>query len=406
MLPACALAVAGCAVNRPSLSNAELDALAASTRTRMVEDQREVVGKLVRRMRRELDEHAQETARGQQTPPPVFDVLVLSGGGDYGAFGAGVLNGWGAVAGELARPEFDVVTGVSTGALIAPYAFLGDASSYEQILSLYSEPKSDWMALRGLFFFLPNNASFADSKGLRRDLEASLPPTLIQRIAAESEKDRALVIGTTNLDMGVTRGFILGEESEDAAYTGKYDRIYDILMASAAIPGAYPPVVIDGNLYVDGGTTANVLFGTNMRSRESIIGQWRERYPGQPPARVRFWVIVNNQLEIKINRVKPEWPSILSHSVSTAIRASTIASLRNLAAQVDLLRVAGIQAEFRYIAIPEDWRPPVEGNFQPETMRSLAELGQQLGTTETSWRTTLPGESPPTEATAAVSSPR
>ena len=77
------------------------------------------------------------------TTPPTIDVLVISGGGDWGAFGAGVLKGWGRVRGEMARPQFDIVTGVSTGALIAPFAFLGDDPSIDRIVHLYRNPHKD-----------------------------------------------------------------------------------------------------------------------------------------------------------------------------------------------------------------------------------------------------------------------
>jgi len=332
------LIAGGCAVNRPALKKEELEKRAARTREEMVRDYRVVTQKLVDRMDHELAEHADAVAAGKSADAPTFDVLILSGGGDYGAFGAGVLKGWGKVNGPLTRPRFDVVTGVSTGALIAPFAFIGDDEAYDQIVKLYREPKKDWVALRGLLFFLPWQESFADTKGLRRDLQRELPPKLIQRIADESRDNRVLRIGTTNLDMGVTRGFALGEEAEQAAYTGDYTRVYDILMASAAIPGAFPPVVIDDELYVDGGTTSNILFGSNLRSREAIIGAWKDKYPGRQTARIRFWVIVNNQLGVAPTQVQPKWPSIVGNSLSTAIRFSTIASLRNLAAQSELIR--------------------------------------------------------------------
>jgi len=122
---------------------------------------------------------------GQATKPPTIDVLIISGGGDWGAFGAGVLKGWGRVQGELARPTFDVVTGVSTGALIAPFAFLGDDESYDRIVQLYRHPQDDWAMSRGTFFFLPNNPSFFSLPGLEREMRTALDRPMLERIAAE-----------------------------------------------------------------------------------------------------------------------------------------------------------------------------------------------------------------------------
>src|ERR1051326_4447459 len=92
-----------------------------------------------------------------RTPRATIDFLIISGGGDWGAFGAGVLKGWGRVKGELARPQFDAVTGVSTGALIAPFAFLRDDESIERIVQLYRNPAVAIASSRGLLFFLLNN---------------------------------------------------------------------------------------------------------------------------------------------------------------------------------------------------------------------------------------------------------
>ena len=386
--------VGGCAVDRPALTPNELVMLRDRTLATMRDEQAENAEKLVRRMHAEMAALAEARARGEEREEPTFDFLVLSGGGDYGAFGAGVLSAWGGVKGELARPEFDVVTGVSTGALIAPFAYLGDDASYAQVERLYREPKDDWVVLKGLLFFWPWSESFASTRGLRRDVEAQLTRADIDRIAEISRtQERALGIGTTNLDLGVMRGFNLGEEAERVKYTGDYGRVYDILMASAAIPGAFPPVEIDGSLYVDGGTTANILFGANLRAQKQLVGLWKATYPGVKPARIRFWVIVNNHLGDVAKVVRPTWPSIAGTSLSTAIRFSTIASLRNLQAQVELLRaVEGFDAEFRYIAIPDEWRPPVEGTFKKETMGALVELGRKLGADVRSWRTELPAE--------------
>lgn len=394
----------GCGVSRPALSEAELNERAEEARTEAAEDYRIIVEKMARRMYAEQEEHAATPASERPSEDPVFDLLVISGGGDKGAFGAGVLKGWRRVSGELAMPEFDVVTGVSTGALIAPFAYMGDEQSIDQIVALYSEPKDDWFSLRGVLFFLPWNESFVDTKGLRRDLREQLPPAKIQRLAELSRTDRVLAIGTTNLDLGVMRGFALGEESERAVASGDYSRIYDIMMASAAIPGAFPPVVIDDALFVDGGTVSNILFGSNIRSKDWLVARWREMHPGRRPSKMRFWVIINNSFGPAPSRVEQRWPSIVGASLATAIRFSTIASLRNLEAQVELLRVEdGLEAEFRYLAIPPEWRAPKPGQFQKETMRSLVELGESLGADPGSWQRTLPSSSvaPPDEIGSA-----
>lgn len=384
------LALAGCATERPKLTEQELADLRIQTLEQIKTDQVMAATKFVRRMKTKQDEYEAARAAGQNPREPVFNVLVISGGGDWGAFGAGALKGWGEIQGDKARPEFDVVTGVSTGALIAPFAFLGQSQDYEEICELYRNPKQDWVELKDWFFFLPWRESFTTTKGLRRDVEASLTHERIGRIAGASEEQRSLIIGTTNLDLGVNRPFPLGEISERAVKTGEYGRVYDVLMASSAVPAAFPPEVIDGSLYVDGGTTANMLAGANIRSDKSLGGLWKKIYPDRKMSKIRIWVIVNNQMSDVPKIVSPTWPSITGEALTTMTRFSNIASMRLLDYQVELMRkVDGIDVEYFYLAVPDDFRVPVEGTFKKETMRALADLGYQLGSDPKSWHSTL-----------------
>ena len=120
---------------------------------------------------------------GRLSAPPVIDILIVSGGGDWGAFGAGFLKGWGQVPpGPMARPQFDIVTGVSTGALIAPFAFLGTDETIETIVQLYRHPKPDWVKQRGMLYFLPNNISFAEVPGLEREMRERIDLQMIKRL--------------------------------------------------------------------------------------------------------------------------------------------------------------------------------------------------------------------------------
>src|ERR1700750_1846627 len=93
-------------------------------------------------------------ANHKRPDPPVVDILIISGGGDWGAFGTGFLKGWGKIpkSDPMARPDFDIVTGVSTGALIAPFAYIGSEAAIEQIVKLYRNPQPDWVKKRFLFF--------------------------------------------------------------------------------------------------------------------------------------------------------------------------------------------------------------------------------------------------------------
>lgn len=382
---ACAATVACSARQRPQMSETELiearDRYLAIVAAENEEDL--VLG--LERGRREVEARAADP----DAPEPRFDVLIISGGGDYGAFGAGFLKGWGTVEDPVwRRPEFDLVTGVSTGALIAPFAFVGDEDAYERILNLYREPKEDWFNLKGLLFFLPTNESFLSIDGLARDIEREVDEALVRRIVEERGKGRLLQISATNVDLGMRRVWDLGREGERAlAEGGSLERIHERMRASSAIPAAFPPVEIEGYLYVDGAVTSNILYNANMRSPSSAVHRWRELHPDTPLPPFRFWVIVNNQLTQIPQVTAPTWVGVTASVASSAVRAATATALELLASEVAYLNATGaVDAEFFVVAIPDYWRPPTTGIFQKETMDSLADLGEKLGRQPASWR--------------------
>ena len=133
-------------------------------------------------------------------------------------------------------PKFDVVTGVSTGTLIAPFAFLGDTQSINQIANLYRNPKADWVKQRGFLYFLPNNISFAEVPGLEREVRSHLDMDMIRRIVEAGADGRLLAVNTTNLDEAASCPFDLVAEARQALVSGKLDRIHNIVLASAGDP--------------------------------------------------------------------------------------------------------------------------------------------------------------------------
>lgn len=389
MLAACSIAMGlgGCAVNRRVLTADELICRKAASDARAAVERTAMIEKIVRRWKLEWDEYQ----AGRTKEPPTFDVLVISGGGDKGAFGAGFLLGWSTVEGDRSRPQFDVVTGVSTGALIAPFAFVGDSMSTSRVCDLYKDPKDDWVELNGVLFFLPAKESFLDPAGLRRDLANEVNERLVQDIVTGSLQERVLAIGTTNLDLGVTKTWDLTEEAERALTPGgSFKRITDILMASAAIPAAYPPVVIDDELHVDGGTTSNILIISDFQADDTPRKLFRQRYPEIPLPKTRYWVIINNRIDPPPRIVQPRWWNITEASVDTMIRSSTLTTLRYFASEVEYIRdVEGVDAELYYVAIPETWSPDARGTFDRDKMLELVDLGVRLGTDPASWKNDL-----------------
>jgi Patatin-like phospholipase len=379
------LVLGGCgpAVTRPPVTQQDLLKLRTTGDEQAVAEGRRLIGRVLQRTKAEYDRRA---AAGQ--PPPVIDILIISGGGDWGAFGAGFLKGWQKLpAGHpLAKPEFDAVTGVSTGTLIAPFAFLGDEQSIDQIVNLYRNPEADWVRQRGILYFLPDNISFAEVPGLEREMRKHITVDILRRIAKAGADGRLLAINTTNLDEATSRVFDLVVEAQRAVDTGQVDRVHNIMLASAGIPGAFPFRIIDDELYVDGGVTGNIIYGGRIAEEDSLPAAWQKAYPKLPIPKIRFWVIFNNQFRPVPQLTAPNWPAVIQRSLETSTRAATATAVRHLFAMAEISRLKRkADIDVRVVSIPGDWFPPVPGVFIKESMNNLADLGEKMGADPASW---------------------
>ena len=326
-----------------------------------------------------------------RSPQATMDFLILSGGGDWGAFGAGVLKGWGRLKGEMARPQFDIVTGVSTGALIAPFAFLGDDESIERIVRLYRNPKADWTQSRGLLFFLPNNPSFYSLPGLEREIRVTLDRGMLERVAAQEASGRLLLVNTTNVDLGDSHPWDMVAEAKASLAAGNPDRVHRILLASAGIPAIFPARAIGEHLYVDGAITGNILYGARVDQETGVAAQWRAKHGNARPPRVRYWVIFNNQFRFPPQVTQERWADIMTRATIMATQSATVSAMRHLEAMAELTRRKyGIDVELRVMSVPESWIPPAQGTFNKEVMNALADLGEKMGADPASWSNGVP----------------
>lgn len=350
---------------------------------------RELTTRLLGRLTAKADALSAGSARGHRL---TIDLLVISGGGDWGAFGAGVLKGWRRVKGELALPQFDVVTGVSTGALIAPFAFLGDEQSIESIVQLYRNPYTDIAVSRSALFFLPNNPSFYVLPGLERQLKNTVDRAMVERLAAEQASGRALLVNTTNIDLGDNRVWDLLAEARKALDSHDNSSLYGVMLASAGIPGVFPARGIGKYLYVDGAITGNIVYTGESHDRDkTVLARWRAEHPRAPALRVRYWVIFNNQLRFPPEIIRNRWPELINRATIMSTQTSTVNSLRHLYALAEVERLrGGVDFQVRMISVPEDWVPPKAGNFVKEVMNELADLGEKMGADPASWRTEAP----------------
>lgn len=324
--------------------------------------------------------------RGSDLPPAYF--LAVSGGGDNGAYGAGFLNGWSASG---TRPEFKVVTGISTGALIAPFAFLGP--KYDYVLRrVYTETsQKDIFKKRGIVKGIFGDA-MADSRPLANVISSYVNRALLDEIAAEYAKGRLLLVGTANLDAlePVIWNLTAIATSQDPNATKLFA---NVLLASASIPGAFPPVMIDVNaggtryqeMHVDGGTMAQVfLYPPSLSLADA-------------PQRKRVLYIIRNA------RLDPDWASVERRTLSIATRA--IASLTRTQGIGDLYRIYATSQrdglDFNLTYIPRTFDTPHNENFETAYMRSLFDVGFQAGKDARQWEKFPPGFQAPIERVPA-----
>jgi len=330
--------------------------------------------------RRELE---QRTKTGDTGPLSPAHFLAVSGGGDNGAFGAGLLNGWTAAG---SRPGFKLVTGVSTGALIAPFAFLGQ--KYDPVLKeIYTGISSkDVLAERNFLAAVLADA-MADNAPLWGLIKKYVTEQLLQEIAAEYAKGRLLLVGTTNLD---ARQGVIWNMGKIAA-SGHPQALHlfrSILIASAALPGAFPPVFIDveakgqryQEMHVDGGASAQVfVYPTTyqLAERAAAMGMQRERH---------LYVIRNARLD-------PDWAHVERRTMSIAGRAIT--SLIQTQGKGDVYRIFSVaqrdQLDFNLAYIPESFKVEHKEEFDNFYMRQLFQLGYDLAKSGYDWGKVPPG---------------
>lgn len=316
---------------------------------------------------------------------PLVEYLALSGGADDGAFGAGLLVGW-SKRGD--RPKFEVVTGVSAGALIAPYAFLGPGYD-RQLAELWTTFDANAVATPQVLAGLLGAEAIADSTPLRNLIASHVDRRMLGRIAHEYRNGRVLMIGTTNLDAQRQVIWNMGEIAV-AATRGDLEAaelFRDVLLASASLPGIFPPVHIKvrvgdqvfEEMHVDGGPTRQVFLAPAQFS----LRTFDKLYP-QPPIR-RVYVVRNGKLAPTYEAVKPNTLAISARSLFTVTKNQSVGDINQIYAMTER-----DGAEFRLASIPASFTAESTQPFDPVYMKALFEVGYRLGLQGSNWERTPP----------------
>ncbi len=307
-----------------------------------------------------------------------LNMLSLSGGGQNGAFGAGFLVGW-RESGQ--RPEFDIVAGVSTGSLLATHALLGTPADDALLEEMYTQiTDKDIYEGRSVFDVLSGTDSLRDTAPLRALIAKYITAETLQRVAAAYDDNRLMFVGTTNVDYGQTWIWNMSL----LAKHGELDLYRQVLLASASFPIVFPPVEIDGHLFVDGAARSNVVvmgIGGTEKPEPSVYG------PGN------LYLISNGRANHP--------PEALRRALGD-VAATTVGVMMDQSMQTALARsyfgAKFLGYRFNMIAIPDDvdiGRDPLA--FDPVQMRAAFDAGRALAQQSDPWSHKPPntGDIPP-----------
>jgi predicted acylesterase/phospholipase RssA len=320
-----------------------------------------------------------------KTYPPLH-YLAISGGAYDGAFGAGLLYGWSETG---KRPYFAIVTGVSTGALIAPFVFIGPEYD-SKIKELFTTTNSSnifvgsaWSVLDGI----TGGLALTDNAPLARKIEEAITTEIMEKIAAEHNKGKRLFIGTTNIE--AQRGVIwdigaIANSGNPAALT----LIHKVMLASSSIPGVFSPVFInvevDGKSYseihADGGVTSQV-FIYPLKLQRSVIDEFVHYRLDR-----HLYIIRNSKVTPEYKTLEPGFFALSQRSIETLTKYQGLGDLFRLyvGAQRD-----GVDYNLAYI--PADFTAESTEVFDPEYMSKLFDVGYSLGTQPNHWMKKPPG---------------
>ena len=306
------------------------------------------------------------------------NVLALSGGGAGGAFGAGALVGW-TRAGT--RPEFQVVTGVSVGALVAPFAFLGSAWD-DKLREAFSGGRTEHLLRRrwsGALF----GSSLYRGQPLASLVDSFMTIEMVRAIGVEAAKGRLLLVATTKLDTEQTVVWNLTAIAAQGTEAAR-ELIRDVLIAAASVPGAFPPVMIHveslgqrfDEIHVDGAATTTLLTGTEIpgflpRSVDALLG-------------ARLYILVNEQLGAVAQATPGTTIGIIKRGLAAEFRSSARADLAIafLAAESEGMTVMASD-------IPTDYPDFGSLDLDRTTMSRLFDFAAHCGASGQLWSTPL-----------------
>jgi predicted acylesterase/phospholipase RssA len=311
-----------------------------------------------------------------------INFLALSGGGEDGSFAAGIITGW-TQNGD--RPEFDVITGVSAGALASPFVFLGP--EYDNVLlDVYSNLSHQDIYRTQIFSGIFGGSAILDTRPLKDLISTYVTVEVLNKIAQYHLQGRRLWIGTTNLDAGRPVIWDIGEIAL-SGLPNALELVHNILLASSAVPGIFPPVIIDvtaGNkkyteLHVDGGVTRQAFLYPSRLVETDVTQELENKFQR------RLFIIRNGRSQAVYDPVNTNLYSIALKSLNMTIENKAIG---------DLYRIYVITSrdsiDYNLAIIPKSFNVKPKQSFDPEYTKALFNVGYELAKDGYPWKKSPP----------------
>lgn len=372
LLSACVGASACAAIHRPPATIASLtnDAHAISVAERATTDT--VIERLALRAAKRGDKR--------------LDILLLSGGGQMGAYGAGFLRGW-QTRTDGGIPQFDLVTGVSTGALQSVFAVIGTQPALDTLSAIYRRagerfaPSIDW------WFWLRKTGGVLNTSRFRKSIKDQLDEQMQRDLRAVFADGRQLVISSTDYDLGIGRTWDVAREL-DTTKAGR-DRVVQLMLAASSIPGIFPPIIIDKHVHGDGGVIGNLLPLLTLEDYRRLA-QRIQSLGVRDTVTVRLWAIMNIFTHAPITVTNPASRNAITSRGTNLLfyahQPQQLSDLETLAVAVSHA-IPGLRVETRFTAIPQELSrdPGAEKLFETAFMLKLDELGYTRARSATPW---------------------
>ncbi len=315
------------------------------------------------------------------------NVLVLSGGGQYAAYNAGLLVGW---SEQGTRPQFDVITGISSGAIVAVYTFMGKKCDPQLQHFFTTTSNKDIFQYRPIRELIRSGA-LANPERLEKMITREISDEYIDALRQEHAAGRRMYIGTMNV---ATRRIVIWDLGAIACSSRPDANIIirKVLLAAGSIPGLLPAVkldvVIDGKHYIeehcDGGAASQIFLrpGPGMERPQGVKTDWLKGS--------NLYALAAGKLYADPLKDNPGFLKRVTGTISAALYALFRAEMMNI---YTYCQTSGMK--FHMISIPQDFQSPANSmTFEPEEMQKMFALGYSEAIREIRWRKTPPGTEP------------